>query len=164
MAGLDPAIHVFLALEEKQDVDARPEAGHDDLENRIFAHQTHFRVLATNFARALSLLRSLNSRGSRECRAFGAPAASCAKIKSTRVSTPQVRRNDPAFPARWLYDLFRALSGDRAFLSPSPLRSVSFLRASRQRRGVKTTRLCRPRPAHSSGAPSAAIAPRVQRP
>ena len=35
-------------------------------------------------------------------------------------------------------------------LSPSLLRSVSFLRTSRQRRGAKTTRLRRPRLAHSS--------------
>ena len=43
-------------------------------------------VLATRFARALNLSLSLDIGGSRECRAFGAPAASCAKIKSTRVS------------------------------------------------------------------------------
>jgi hypothetical protein len=29
MAGLDPAIHVFIS-EDKKDVDARPKAGHDD--------------------------------------------------------------------------------------------------------------------------------------
>jgi hypothetical protein len=33
------------------------------------------------------------------------------------VTTGQAK--SPAFPARWLYDLLRALSGDRAFLSPS---------------------------------------------
>jgi hypothetical protein len=32
MAGLDPAIHVFPAsLERKEDVDARHEAGHDEI-------------------------------------------------------------------------------------------------------------------------------------
>jgi hypothetical protein len=30
MAGLDPAIHVFLVIYIKQDVDARHKAGHDD--------------------------------------------------------------------------------------------------------------------------------------
>jgi hypothetical protein len=30
MAGLDPAIHVFLR-DWKEDVDARPEAGHDEI-------------------------------------------------------------------------------------------------------------------------------------
>jgi hypothetical protein len=29
MAGLDPAIHVFGAVESKQDVDARDKPGHD---------------------------------------------------------------------------------------------------------------------------------------
>jgi hypothetical protein len=38
---------------------------------------------------------------------------------------PQVHRSQPAFPARWLYGFLRALLGDRAFLSPSPLRSVA---------------------------------------
>ncbi len=49
-------------------------------------------------------------------------------VRKSRKHTskpPQVRRNDPAFPAQWLYDLFRALSGDRAFLSPSPAQRVS---------------------------------------
>ena len=32
------------------------------------------------------------------------------------------------FPARWVYSLFRDLPGDRALLSPSPPRSVSFSR------------------------------------
>jgi len=39
MAGLDPAIHVFVAVEGKRDVDARHKAGHDDPENWFSAHQ-----------------------------------------------------------------------------------------------------------------------------
>src|ERR1700746_3387287 len=65
-------------------------------------------------------------KGRRECRASDAPAASRAKNGSTRVSPPQVTPVHPAFPARWFYGLFQALPGDRAFLSPSSLRSVSF--------------------------------------
>src|SRR3981081_1935602 len=30
----------------------------------------------------------------------------------------------PAFPAQWFYGLLRALPGERAFLPPSPLRSL----------------------------------------
>jgi hypothetical protein len=30
MAGLDPAIHVFVLSQAKQDVDARHKAGHDE--------------------------------------------------------------------------------------------------------------------------------------
>ena len=40
--------------------------------------------------------------------------------ESTRVSTPQVRRNIPAFPARRFYGFLCGLPGDRAFLPPSP--------------------------------------------
>ena len=35
--------------------------------------------------------------------------------------------NIPAFPARWFYGFLRALSGDRAFLSPSPVQCVSIV-------------------------------------
>jgi hypothetical protein len=79
------------------------------------------------------------------------------KTKHTSKS-PQVRRNDPAFPAQWLYDLFRALSGDRAFLSPSP-RNAKHCReltpASRRQdhaalssadRRIRHVRLLRPSP------------------
>ena len=122
------------------------------------------RVLATSFARVVPVVPS--TRGSRECRVDQPhPRPHVQMKKAHELKSPQVRRNDPAFPARWLYDLFRALSGDRAFLSPSPLRSVSFLRASRQRRGVKTTRLCRPRDKRIRLVRSpAAIASRAQRP
>jgi hypothetical protein len=36
--------------------------------------------------------------------------------------SPRSRRKHPAFPAQWLYGLFRALPGDRAFLPPSPVK------------------------------------------
>jgi hypothetical protein len=35
MAGLVPAIHVFLAPPEKEDVDARHKAGHDERRNLL---------------------------------------------------------------------------------------------------------------------------------
>jgi len=56
--------------------------------------------------------------------------------------SPQVRRNSPALPARWCYDLFRALPGDRALLPRSSCGSSR--KPWRQRRGVRTTRLRRP--------------------
>src|SRR5260221_13860432 len=45
----------------------------------------------------------------------------CAK-KHTRAY--RYRRSIPTFPAQWFYGLYRALLGDRALLSPSPLRSL----------------------------------------
>jgi hypothetical protein len=40
-----------------------------------------------------------------------APAVSRANGRSTRAKSPQVRRNDPAFPARWFYGFLRDLPG-----------------------------------------------------
>src|SRR5580700_9734701 len=58
-------------------------------------------------------------RGRREDRASDAPAASYVKIKNIRVSSPQVHRIDPAFPAQWFYGFLRALPGEPGLLSPS---------------------------------------------
>jgi len=46
------------------------------------------------------------------------------KRKSWR-QLPQVQPEQPAFPARWLYGLYRALPGNRAFLLPSPAAFVT---------------------------------------
>jgi hypothetical protein len=41
--------------------------------------------------------------------------------------SPQVRRNIPAFPARWFYGFLCGSPGDRAFLPPSPAERESIL-------------------------------------
>jgi len=56
------------------------------------------------------------SRGRREDRVFCAPAASHAVKESIRVSPLQVRRNNPAFPARWFTTYLRDLPGVRDLL------------------------------------------------
>jgi len=49
-----------------------------------------------------------------------APAASCAKQKSTRAKSPQVRPDQSGFPrANGFNGFLRALPGDRALLPPS---------------------------------------------
>ena len=59
-------------------------------------------------------------RGRGECRVPVAPAAACAVVEGTRVSH-HGRTGTPGIPARNGFNsLFRALPGDRAFLSPSP--------------------------------------------
>src|ERR1035437_1040697 len=59
------------------------------------------------------------NRGRGERRVPAAPAASCAKVESTRVSHHRYP-GSPGVPARNGFNgLFRALPGDRAFLSPS---------------------------------------------
>src|SRR5579863_5817 len=69
-------------------------------------------------------VRPSEIRGRRECRAFNAPAASRAiKTKHTSVVTT-VTPETPGIPRAMVYGLYRALPGDRAFLPPSPLRSL----------------------------------------
>jgi hypothetical protein len=54
-------------------------------------------------------------RGRREDRVRAAPAVSCAcAFKEKRTRAYRFSGNTPAFPARWLYGLYRALLGDRA--------------------------------------------------
>ena len=64
-------------------------------------------------------------RGRGECRAHGAPAASCAKVESRAHTSSHGRTGITRHPrTQWSYGLYRALLGDRAFLPPSPLRSL----------------------------------------
>src|SRR5260370_12031979 len=65
-------------------------------------------------------------RGRREDRVRAAPAVSCATCTKKRTRAYRFSGNTPAFPAQWFYGLLRALLGERAFLPPSPLRSVCF--------------------------------------
>src|SRR6202051_5239026 len=71
------------------------------------------------------------------------------------TSTPE----NPAFPHAMVYGLFRVLPGARALWSPSPVELLP--QTWRQRRGVRTTRLCRPLSRRSSPAlpPSTASRP-----
>ena len=62
-------------------------------------------------------------RGRRECRAPGAPAASCAK-KSTRVRNHGHAGITRHSPRNGFNGFLRALPGDRALLSPSSPRSL----------------------------------------
>jgi hypothetical protein len=63
-------------------------------------------------------------------RAQGMPGARCTRglvckmHKEKRTRAYRFSGGNPAFPARWFYGLFRALPGDRAFLPPSPPRSL----------------------------------------
>ena len=78
------------------------------------------RGLRPSFA---STCHPLKNRGRRESRVRAAPAVSCAKWKKTHTSI-QVQRRQSGFPCAMVYGLYRALPGDRAFLPPSPLRSL----------------------------------------
>jgi hypothetical protein len=67
----------------------------------------------------------LRNRGRRESRMPIAPAV--VRTKSARVDH-RFNRITPAFPARMVYGLLRALPGDRAFLPPSPCGSMIHLK------------------------------------
>ncbi len=63
-------------------------------------------------------------RGRRESRARAAPAVSCAKCTQKSAHEHTGSAEASGFPCAMVYGLFRALLGDRAFLPPSPLRSL----------------------------------------
>src|SRR5665213_1502347 len=94
--------------------------------------ETYFHILATAFVRGLPF-RSLP----RNKRAQGRPGARCTRDlvcnvhqKKTHTSI-QVKRKHSGLPCALLYDLLRALPGDRAFLPPSLTdRSASLTPAS----------------------------------
>jgi hypothetical protein len=60
-------------------------------------------------------------RGSRECRTLGASAAACVVVVNTRVSHHGHAGNVRHSPHNGFNGLYRALPGDRALLSPSPV-------------------------------------------
>ena len=60
-------------------------------------------------------------RGSRECRAFGSPAASRAMKESTRVSHHRFAETFRHSLRNGFNGFLRGLPGDRAFLPPSPV-------------------------------------------
>jgi hypothetical protein len=92
------------------------ELARDDSGGRVM--QFHFHVAlahALAFSRRISRPSYPNSspsqdRGRREDRALAAPMVAC---KKARGSHHRFSRDNPAFPAQWLYGLLRALPGDR---------------------------------------------------
>src|SRR6202451_4310364 len=103
----------------------------------------------------------LPQEGSRECRTLGASAASRVE-ENTRVSHHGHTGNVRHSPRNGFNGFLRALLGDRAFLSPSPVRCASIvtrLNASVEASGPHdfAVRVL----AHSSRAPTASIASRI---
>ena len=77
-------------------------------------------------------------------RAQGRPGARCTRglaCKRVKKRTRAYRfsGSSPAFPAQWFYGLFRALPGDRAFLSPSLRKSLPANLTPASRRQDHTT-------------------------
>ena len=94
-------------------------------------HRGHADV--TSRSRGVMRPRLVESLPPLKAGAQGRPGARCTRglvcnvHKEVRTRAYRFSGNTPAFPAQWLYGLYRALPGERAFLPPSPLRSF-FLR------------------------------------
>jgi hypothetical protein len=118
------------------------------------------RDLAARIARVLALaFRPLQSEGAGNAGRPMRPQAACAEVvggEHTRWSGHTGNR--PAFPAQWFYGLCRTLPGDRAFLSPSPLRSLLLTSLTPASRRQDHTILPSARQAPSSLAPLASTA------
>src|SRR5579863_2903176 len=72
--------------------------------------RAHFRDPAARPARVLpSTSRSLKSEGAGNAGCTMHPQPRVENAKTTRAKSPQVRRNKPAFPARW-FTAYSALS------------------------------------------------------
>jgi hypothetical protein len=97
-------------------------------------------ALAARNARVVPELPPNGGRG--ECRVLGAPAASCAKVESTRVVTTDTPVH-PAFPHAMVLTVSFVLSRAIGLVCHPHLQSC-LCKLERQRRGVRTTRLRRP--------------------
>jgi hypothetical protein len=111
--------------------------------------------LATAFARVFAnSFRPRTKRAQRDpqVRAQGRPGARCTRglmcqdaHSKKRTRAYRFSGSSPAFPAQWLYGLYRALPGETWLACH---RRPQEARASQEldtcHRGVRTTRLCRP--------------------
>ena len=115
---------------------------------------------ASSFSRSISppsslKYRSLSLQGRRECRAFGSPTASCAKIESTRVSHRELRRKRSGIPRANGFTAYGALSlVSRACCHHPRSRCASIVTRLISASGYQDHALSPSVPAHSSRAPS----------
>jgi len=78
------------------------------------ARRSRHRILAARCARGLpGNFPPSEDRGRREDRVRAAPAVSCAIVQRTRTRAYRSSGEHPAFPAQWLYGLYRDLPGER---------------------------------------------------
>jgi hypothetical protein len=121
--------------------------------------QTSLHLPAARSARVVACSFRPLFRGRRECRAPGAPAAARGVVVSTRVSHHGHTGNARHSPRNGFTTYF-VLSPVIGLFCHRRLADIS-ARLERQRRDVRTTRLCRPLSRHSSKALSASTASRI---
>ena len=112
-----PLRSVFQTAKHKRSDSPRPACGE--------RKKTHLFVPAAHSARVVREPRPPENRGRRESRARDAPAASRAKIKSTRVSHHRFAGRARPSLRNGFNGFLRALPGDRALLPPSLSRIAS---------------------------------------
>jgi len=107
--------------------------------------QTHHHFLAAHFASELCWSHHpLNRRGRREDRMPGQhPWPPC--VKKCTGQEPQAWPMHPGLPCATVYGLYALSSVRRAFWPPSSARCGASSPTWYQRRGIRTTRLRRPR-------------------
>jgi hypothetical protein len=101
---------------------ARSKPGDDDGYALSFSRQVFARGFTISFA--LKTKKAQGRPGARCTRGLV-----CGEAQKQLHTSIQVKRRHPAFPAQWLYGLYRALPGERALLPPSLPRSVSSSKA-----------------------------------
>jgi hypothetical protein len=96
--------------------------------------QTHLRIPAARRARSFAgNSRSLQTEGAGNAGRLVRPQATCARVEVEGTRVSQVTPKTPGIPRAMVYDLFRALPGDRALLPPSPAdHSANLTPASRR--------------------------------
>jgi hypothetical protein len=93
-------------------------------------------VLRPRFANRFAL-EDREGAGNAGCTPHPRSRVQCAQ--KTAHTSIQGSGGNPTFPARWLYGLYRALLGDRAFLPPSPANESANLTPASGRRDHTTS-------------------------
>jgi hypothetical protein len=126
MAGLVPAIHVFLVTTQHKDVDARIKSGHDGLVcvgvSTPDTPSPSRRIIRASFLK----IPALANRGRRECRRVRRTRSLACKNRKHASKSPQVRRSRRHSLRNGFNGFFRDLLGEPGFLAtvPSVMRSI----------------------------------------
>jgi hypothetical protein len=140
-------------LRRKSSSQSRFEKGMIRLPTRLISRTRGFPFSRHVVSEVCGRRRPRRCRGRREGRVRLAPAVRCAQMRKNNAQRHTGEAgNNPAFPAQWLYGLWRALLGERCTIAPvallmcAPGRAAAITaRLDASLSGVRTTRFCRTR-------------------
>jgi hypothetical protein len=120
------AIETVIASEAKQSMPQHEERMDCFVASLLAMTARYTFAISPHVSRESCYVRSPSQFGGRrDCRASDAPDNRvCNDSNRAHTRWSGHTGKHPAFPAQWFYSLCRTLPGDRAFLSPSPLRSL----------------------------------------